>query len=119
MDTTDPLQAAADVIDRLHADHRAAEVAWSHDTDPATARQPPKVPTARDIAQSLADAGLLTTDLEWGVRGAVLGHPLVEGPLSREQAEGLLNGPRGAEPFVPARLVSRLRGATPWQDVPR
>lgn len=65
--TTPTHQAAAAVLDEVVAKHAEAEEAWSLDTDPATARRPPKPPTHGDFIAALVDAGIIATNVEWGV----------------------------------------------------
>jgi len=82
----------------------------------ATAQNVPFVgPKQRRIAQSLADAGLLPTETEWGVRGTrMIDRRFGVIPMESEEAALLriaAHVERGSD------FVASSRNVTPWKDV--
>lgn len=63
-------------------------------------------------AQPAADT---KTEVQWGVRGMVAGQVVIEGPMSKFQADGHL-GERGASTFRTSAVVSRTATYTRWED---
>lgn len=117
----EPSEAAALVQQVRHALSRQAEPMRYAALDyPVTA-----VPMARalevldGIEKSLAPAPQpaadTDTEVQWGVRGMVAGRVVIEGPMSKFQAEGHL-GERGASTFRTSAVVSRTATYTLWED---
>lgn len=70
---------------------------------------------SRHLAQALADAGLLPTEVEWGVRDEETGQ--VDTFASRDLAEAELATIRANFPW-PEEIALVSRRTTPWKDAP-
>lgn len=111
--TTPTHQAAAAVLDEVVAKHAEAEEAWSLDTDPATARRPPKPPTHGDFIAALVDAGIIATNVEWGVLSSD-GH-VNDRYAGDEQMTRIWAADDGEWRTSAPRVVVKRLGPTAWK----
>lgn len=66
-------------------------------------------------AQALADAGLLPTEVEWGVKYPRRDNDLHRGPWSKEEAESWIQ--EGIDDGVlPGAFILASRRTTPWKE---
>ena len=112
---TTAAQRAAQTLDKAATDHADAVRAWSHDEDPATARTPPPELTSKDLVQALVDAGLIPTNVEWGV--SLAGEPPVV-VTSETEATELAADDKAWTSLEPRTIHTRFSATTEWMPLP-
>lgn len=89
------------------------EGTWTE--SPRFTRNPENRTCPACIAPAPQPAADNETEVQWGVRGMVAGQAVIEGPMSKFQAEGHL-GERGASTFRTSAVVRRTATYTPWEE---